>query len=232
MTSSREVHGGMWVSSSSPTPACAAARPASVPDICKLGGRAGRCVHAPRTGKRRRRGPDRSRIAVAGVAAVHQRRTRRIGDPHPVGLGRMAHQLRRHRANRSAPPRRRPNAGCRMSEQSSISPPRATTPPHAPRVRRAVHEARPRGRRMIAPPHEQAGQVQAMIGMQMREQLMYRVRVGMALHAPSTPPPKSMTPVVCQAPSARVAEAGDSGPTTLPEQPSTVIRTLTACHAP
>src|SRR6202012_4342785 len=41
ITSSREVHGGMWVNNNSPTPAAVAIRPASVPDRCKLGGRSG-----------------------------------------------------------------------------------------------------------------------------------------------------------------------------------------------
>src|ERR1700737_5653584 len=45
MTSSRDVHGGMWVRSSSETPALAAARPASVPDRCSWGGRDGESVH-------------------------------------------------------------------------------------------------------------------------------------------------------------------------------------------
>ncbi|SKU80702.1 Uncharacterised protein [Mycobacteroides abscessus subsp. abscessus] len=46
MTSSREVHGGMWVSNSSFTPARVAICPASVPDRCRSGGRCpGMCVH-------------------------------------------------------------------------------------------------------------------------------------------------------------------------------------------
>ena len=51
-----------------------------------------------------------------------------------------------------------------------------------PRVLRAVHQAALwRGRRMVAPPNEQPGQVEAMVGVQVRQQDVHRVGVGVAL---------------------------------------------------
>ena len=71
-----------------------------------------------------------------------------------------------------------------MSEKSSISPPSGddAAPSRAhvfagPYISAALR----RGRRVIAPPHEQAGQVEAVVGVQVREQDMHRVGVGMAL---------------------------------------------------
>ncbi len=71
-----------------------------------------------------------------------------------------------------------------MSEKSSISPPSGDDAAPSRAHVFAGPYIRPRsggGRRVIAPPHEQAGQVQAVVGMQMREQHMHRVGVGMAL---------------------------------------------------
>ena len=51
-----------------------------------------------------------------------------------------------------------------------------------PGVRRAVHHAALLGRRrVVAPPHEQAGQIEAVVGVQMRQQHVHRVGVGVAL---------------------------------------------------
>ena len=71
-----------------------------------------------------------------------------------------------------------------MSEKSSISPPSGDdAAPSRAHVFAGpyISAALPGGRRVIAPPHEQAGQIQAVVGVQMREQDMHGVGVGVAL---------------------------------------------------
>ena len=96
ITSSRDVHGGMWVSNNSPTPAARG-------DPAGFGAgqmQVGRAIRRVRPGRLAQEdvgaaGQIDHRIAVAGVAAVDERGARRVGDPHAVGLGRVAHQPRR-----------------------------------------------------------------------------------------------------------------------------------------
>ena len=134
MTSSRDVHGGMWVSSSSP-------HAGPLGDLAGLGARQMQMRRALRGVRPRRLAQEHvgaggqldQRLAHAGVAAVDQRGARRVGDPHPVGLGGMAHQPRQHRQRaRSGRARRPPSAGsrrCRRSRRARR--PAATTPPPA-----------------------------------------------------------------------------------------------------
>jgi hypothetical protein len=59
---------------------------------------------------------------------------------------------------------------------------RGRRPQACPRLLRSVHQAAlRRGRRVVAPPNEEAGKVEAMIGMQVRQQYVHRVRIRMAL---------------------------------------------------
>ncbi len=186
MTSSRDVHGGMCVSSSSATPACGRGPTGLGARQMQLG--------RPRRRMRPRRlaqehvgaaGQIDQRVAVAGVAAVDQRRAGRIGDPHPVGLGRMAHQPRHHRKRTDLhrlvvdPVPDVEDVG-EVVDLPALGRRRRAQP--RPRVRRAVHHAALVGRRrVVAPPHEQAGQVEAVVGMQVREQHVHRVGIGVTL---------------------------------------------------
>ena len=86
--------------------------------------------------------------------------------------------------------------------------------------------------RVVATPDEQPGQVQAVVGMQMGEQDLHITRIRVPLQAPNTPPPKSITSGGVSGALRRYPDAGESGPTTLPEQPSTVIRTVTSLPCP
>ena len=137
MTSSRDVHGGMWVNNNSPPRPAFAIRPASVPDRCRCGGRSGHGSRTPRTGTRRRRWPVRPANRTPGVPAVDQRRAAGIGDPQTVGLGGVGDQSG---STVSAPNRTAsPSLQCRMSkmsEKSSSSPPTGEdAPPAATRCR-------------------------------------------------------------------------------------------------
>ena len=186
ITSSREVHGGMWVNSNSPTPAAVAMRPASVPDRCRLGGRSGECVHdASHRNTSASRAKSMMVVAVAGVAAVDERRAGRIGDPHAVGLGRVAHQPG-HDVDRAD------CHGLTVDPVMHVENVRAVVDLAAewrrrraearPGVARAVQQRLPFGRRrMVAAPDEQPRHVEAMIGVQVRQQHVNRTRIGVPL---------------------------------------------------
>ena len=71
-----------------------------------------------------------------------------------------------------------------MSEKSSISPPSGDDAAPSRAHVFAGPYIKPRccgRRRVVAPPHEQAGQVQTVVGVQVREQHMDRVGVGVTL---------------------------------------------------
>ena len=71
-----------------------------------------------------------------------------------------------------------------MSEKSSISAPSGddAAPSRAHVFGRAVHQATLlRGRRMVSAPYEQAGQIKAVVCVQVRQQDVHRVGVGVAL---------------------------------------------------
>ena len=84
---------------------------------------------------------------------------------------------------------------------------------------------------MVAPPHEQAGQIQAVVGVQVRQQDLHFAGIGVALQRSQDAAAEVDHQRAAPGALSRYPDAGESGPTTLPEQPSTVIRTVTTCHA-
>lgn len=93
--------------------------------------------------------------------------------------------------------------------------------------------APPSRRRVVAPPHEKPGEIEAVIGMQMRQQHVHGVGVGRG----SKGSEHTTTEVEYQRWGVRRGDqisgrGAESGPTTLPEQPSMVIRTLTSLPCP
>lgn len=80
------------------------------------------------------------------------------------------------------------------------------------------------GVRRVAAPHEEAGNVEAVVGVEMRQEHGHLAGIGVALQAPSTPGPKSMTRGGVSGAVSRYPDAGESGPATLPEHPRTVMR--------
>jgi hypothetical protein len=83
---------------------------------------------------------------------------------------------------------------------------------------------------VIAPPDEQARQIQQDVGVQMREQDIDGARIGVALQRTQHSAAEVEHHRYRVGLGQQISDAGESGPTTLPEQPSTVIRTPLACH--
>src|SRR4051812_12368304 len=103
-------------------------------------------------------------VAGSGVAAVNERRPGRIGDPHPVGLGRVADQPRLdvQRADPHGLPVNPMSDVENVAEVVDLSAFRRRRGAKArPRLLRAEHQAAlGRGRRMVTTPDEQAGKVE------------------------------------------------------------------------
>ena len=110
------------------------------------------------------------RVACPGVAAEDEGGTGRIGDSHPVGLGRVAHQPRLDRQRTdlhglSVDPMADVEEGAEIVDLRTLR--RRRRAEARPCLLRPVHQAAlRRRRRMVAPPDEQPGEVETMVGVQ------------------------------------------------------------------
>ena len=235
MTSSRDVHGGMWVNNNSPPrPALPSGRP-RCPTGAGAAAAPGHGSRTPRTGTRRRRWPVRPANRTPGVPAVDQRRAAGIGDPQTVGLGGVGDQSGQHgqRAEPDgltvAPVPDVEDVGSRRARR----PPARTRPPAATRCRWArTGSPGPWRASGDTAATRTARQIQTVVGVQMRQQDVHLVGIGVALQSAEDTAPKSSTSGGVSGAVSKYPDAGESGPTTLPEQPRMVIRTATSLPCP